>query len=85
MSDYLAQVDLDCFYCQVEIQRNPSLRGYPLAVVRVIHNQPNIPFFSTQLLYPEFSIALTFKPLSFQITGPVRSLFFPQVSTFAQA
>lgn len=27
-------VDMDCFYCQVEEQLNPELRGKPIAVVQ---------------------------------------------------
>lgn len=39
MSDSVAKrvvalVDMDCFYCQVEVQHNPSLTGKPVAVVQ---------------------------------------------------
>lgn len=28
------QVDMDCFYCQVEEKLNPEIRGKPIAVVQ---------------------------------------------------
>lgn len=28
------QVDMDCFYCQVEEKLNPAIRGKPIAVVQ---------------------------------------------------
>ncbi|GFR43922.1 hypothetical protein Agub_g5058, partial [Astrephomene gubernaculifera] len=30
----VAHIDLDAFYCQVEVGRNPALRGQPVAVIQ---------------------------------------------------
>lgn len=36
----IAHVDMDCFYCEVERQRNPRLRGVPMAVLQYNPRDP---------------------------------------------
>lgn len=31
---FFLQVDMDCFYCQVEEKLNPEIKGQPIAVVQ---------------------------------------------------
>ena len=61
----MAHIDMDCFYCEVERQRDPSLRGIPFGVTQYDPFDPKV-------FHPPPSAS---RPLSDECTEDLAGLF----------